>query len=200
MQSSLNQVFTSTAASQGEVTEYATSRNYAFGWQDQRPSVIDILTSAVSDAQQFWAERGMHPSIKAARGGVNTTIDYILKGGRFQSGRDAVGLDAGYYVTLLCAPYDFTAMAVVERIGPVGRADWHRFYNSHPDGRAAFVAAIEAGLTFSSCRDEDGHTAGFFIAHSRDEELIALYEKAGGTFRPSELEVLGRIGQARAVA
>lgn len=193
---SLNQTFTSIATPSGVVTEY-DSGTRGFAWQDERPTVMELLSSAVHDVRQFWVERGLHAGVKAARDGVSGVVDYIVKGGRFATGRDVDGLDAGYYVARYCTPYDFVAVGTVERIGPVARVERLRYYNQHPDGRAAFVAAVEAGLSFTDCADDEGRTAGFYIARCNDAELIALYEQAGGTFRQRELEVLGRVEQAR---
>lgn len=192
MTTGLNEIFTLTAARSGQVFEYAGEPSRAFVWQPDKPGVVDTLLGAVESLRSLWVERGLDAGVLAARDGVDAVINHILKGKRFTTARDASGLDAGYYVARYCLPYDFVAVGVVAQCGAVSEVQRLRYYNQHPDGRAAFLSALDAGLTFSDCADDEHHNAGFYVARSGDEEIIARYEAAGGTFRQPELEFLGR--------
>lgn len=187
----LNQVFASVALRSGAVIEYVPDERIVLA--GEAPSLYQDLIDAVGNLRTYLAERKLHKGLKAARGDVHSVVDYLLSGGRFDSSRDEQGLDAAYYITRSCLPYDFVALGAVAVSGPVRDVRPLRYYNQHVDGRAAFVAALEAGMTFSECRDSDGHDAGFFIARCGDEQIIALYERAGGRFRERELLWLGRI-------
>jgi hypothetical protein len=187
----LPQVFATVSLRSGAVIEYVPDDRIIL--TTTAPSFYQDLFDAVGNLRSYLAERKLHKGLRAARGTVHTIVEYLLVGGQFNSSRDDAGLDAGYYVTRACVPYDFVGLGAVAVSGPVRDVRPLRYYNQHVDGRAAFVAALEAGLTFSQCRDEDGHDAGFFIARCGDEELIALFERAGGVFRERELLWLGRI-------
>ncbi len=199
MTAGLNQVFALASARSGQVAEYASERGGTFIWQEERGGVIDTLMEAVTSMRTLWVERALDASVIAAREGVDAVVTHILKGRRFSTARDADGLDAGYYVARYCMPYDFIALGVVAQCGAVSQVERLRYYNQHPDGRAALLSALDAGLKFTDCVDAEGHNAGFFIARSGDEEIIARYEAAGGSFRQPELEYLGRVrSKARA--
>jgi len=200
MTAGLNEVFALTSTRSGAVAEYVAEGSGTFVWQQDRASVMDTLMGAVADLRTYWVERSLDPGVIAARTGVDAVVTHILKGKRFNTARDATDLDAGYYIARYCLPYDFVALGVVARCGAVSQVERVRFYNQHPDGHAAFMSALDAGLTFTDCVDEDGHSAGFFVARSDDEQVIARYEAAGGTFRQPELEYLGRVRKLRSVA
>jgi len=191
----LNKVFAQTAARSGDAVEYSGDV-VAFA-PPAAPSLYQNLFEAVAEMRSYWQERSYSKGLKAARGGVDSVVAYLLHGGRFDSARDQDGLDSGYWLARLCVPYDFMAHGAVAQSGPVQDVRMVRYYNQHVDGRAAFVAALEAGLTFSQCRDDEGHDAGFYIARSGDVELIDLFERAGGQFRQRELAVLGRVQDRR---
>lgn len=188
----LNQVFTTTSSRSGSVLEYTAEDRLDFNRVETAPSAFDTLLNAVADLRQYWQERNLDAGVLAARDGVDEVITHILKGKRFTTARDAAGLDAGYYIARYCLPYDFVATGVVARCGVVEQVARLRYYNQHPDGLAAFLSAIEAGVSFTDCLDDEGHNAGFYIARCGDEEVIARYEAAGGTFRRPELDYLGR--------
>lgn len=200
MTSGLNQVFTVTAQRSGDVTGFEAAESSFSFWQDGRPTPYESLLDAVASLRSYWVERSLDACVIAARSGVDAAIDHVIKGKRFTTARDAEGLDAGYYVARYCLPYDFTAIGVIARCGAVEEVARLRYYNQHPDGQAAFMAALDAGLTFSDCVDHEGHNAGFYIARSGDEEAIARYEAAGGTFRQPELDYLGRVRKVVRVA
>lgn len=194
---SINQAFVSASVRSGEALEFE-----AEGWPDfvpATPSLYQDLLDAVADLRRYWRERSLSASLRAAREGVDSVVAFLLHGGRFDTSRDTEGLDAGYWLARRCVPYDFIALGTVARSGPLQDVRPVRYYNQHVDGRAVFLAACEAGLTFSACRDSDGLDAGFFIARCGDEELIARFEGAGGCFRERELKWLGR-APARKVA
>lgn len=198
MTTGLNEVFALVSQRSGEAAEFADDSSATFVWQAERPGVVESLLGAVASLRDLWAERDLHPCVVAAREGVDAVVGYILKGKRFVVSRDADNLDAGYYIARYCLPYDFIAMGVVAQCGSVAQVERLRYYNQHPDGRAAFLSALEAGLTFSDCLDAEGHNAGFYIARSGDEEMIARYEAAGGSFRQPELDFLGRSAARKA--
>lgn len=200
MTTGLNDVFALASTPSGEAAAFVSDTVGTFVWQQERAGVVDTLLDAVADLRTFWAERGLDAGVIAARTGVDAVVTHILKGRRFNTARDAANLDAGYYIARYCLPYDFVAMGVVARCGAVAQVERVRFYNQHPDGHAAFLSALDAGLRFTDCVDEDGHNAGFFIARCGDDEIIAKYEAAGGTFRQPELDYLGRARKSAAVA
>lgn len=200
MTAGLNLVFAEVAARSGDVFEYVADEGSPAFWQSEQPSAVEVLLGAVANLRTYWAERGLDAGVIAAREGIDAVITHILKGRRFTTARDAEGLDAGYYAARYCLPYDFTAIGVVARCGAIDQVARLRYYNQHPDGRAAFFSALDAGLTFSDCVDDEGHNAGFYIARSGDEEAIARYEATGGTFRDADAEYLGRLRKAARVA
>jgi hypothetical protein len=191
----VNQVFAVASARSGELQEYVIGELRAFA--PETPSLYQGLIDAVAEMRVWFAERSYSPALKAARGGVEAVVPFLLKGGRFDSARDNDGLDAGYWMVRQCLPYDFVALGVVAQAGPIQQVQPVRYYNQHVDGRAAFMAALEAGLSFSQCRDEEGHDAGFFVARCGDDEVIARFEQAGGQFRQRELEWLGRVSSRK---
>lgn len=198
MTAGLNEVFALTSARSGRVAEFAGAHTGTFIWQNDRPGVVESLLGAVNNMRTMWVERALDAGVIAARESVDAIVTHILKGKRFNTARDADNLDAGYYVARYCLPYDFVALGVVAQCGAVAQVDRLRYYNQHPDGRAALLSALDAGLTFTDCVDDEGHNAGFFVARSGDEEIIARYEAAGGAFRQPELEYLGRTRKVRA--
>ncbi len=191
----LQQIFADTTQRSGAVVEYGSDEPIQL--ITPQPSLLRDLAAAVGNLRDYLAERKLHKGLKAARAGVHATVEYLIHGGRFDSSRDEFGLDAGYYLARECMPYDFIALGAVAVSGPVRDVRPLRYYNQHVDGRAAFVAACEAGVSFSQCRDDDGHDAGFYIARCNDAELIALYERCGGVFRDRELMYLGRSTQRK---
>lgn len=192
----VNQVFAQASARSGELLEFGADVSFTV---PATPSLYQNLIDAVSDMRVWLAERSFSPALKAARGGVEAVVPFLLHGGRFDQAHDNDGLDAGYWLARLCVPYDFVAYGAVAVAGPVQQVRPVRYYNQHVDGRAAFMAALEAGLTFSQCLDDEGHDAGFFVARCGDDEVLARYEQAGGVFRSRELQWLGH-GKASKVA
>ena len=176
----------------GEAIEFVGSEGASFVWDTGSPGLIEGLQEAVGALRQYLAERSLDAGVRAAREGIESVLDYLGSDKRFTTARDSFGLDAGYYVARFCTNYDFAALDTVEQLGAVKHVEWLRHYNQHPYAREAFFAACAAGLVFTGASDEAGRSAGFWISHSPDPEVIAAYEKAGGRFTAAESEAMSR--------
>lgn len=181
--------FANATARSGEVVEFADAGGTAFVWDVGSPGLFESLQGAVHSMRQYLAERSLDQGVKAAREGIEAVLDYLGGEAKFTSARDHFGLDAGYYIARNCTNYDFVALDTVEQLGVVRHVEQIRHYQHHPFAREAFLAACAAGLTFSKASDEAHRSAGFWVSRCGDAEVIAAYEKAGGTFTSTEREI-----------
>lgn len=181
----------------GEAVAFEDVGGTSFVWDTGSPGLIESLQEAVGAVRQYLAERSLDAGVRAAREGIESVLEHLASGKRFTTARDSFGLDAGYYIARLCTNYDFAALGTVEQLGAVKHVEWLRHYNQHPYAREAFFAACAAGLVFTGASDEAGRSAGFWISHTADPEVIAAYENAGGSFTAAESEAMGRAVSTR---
>lgn len=189
MTTELNRAFATAIQSKDASLRFAGETS-AFIWQAPDNGLFQSLYDAVSDIRQRLAERGLPAGTRAARDGQQAVADFLTTKDSFTQVRDSFGLDAGYYIARSCLNYDFIALGEVERIGAIAHVEPMRYYNQTPNGTSLFRAALGAGLRFTEASDSESRSAGFYVARCGDPEIVALYRQAGGTFRPTDLEVL----------
>lgn len=162
----LSDIFAQAVRSNGTWVEYAANNDSSFIWGAGQQSSFQPLFDAVGAVRQYLVERRLDAGLRAARHGIEATLDFINAGGKFTTARDEHGLDAGYYLARNCTPYDFVALGVVEMTGSIQHVAQVRYYHQDPLGMDVLQAALEAGLTFTGAQDSIGHDACFFLTRS----------------------------------